>query len=316
MERFDQRQGFLISALVHSVIIMSLASRPYFFARKPAETPQAPAAPEVSRRVFMPPPEVLRQLAPRPIPAPRAEARPAPTPPPPVERGKDRISIGPPVEVRQKDPLLLRREDDLTKAPKGLPNAIPKPQPTPPPVSEPEQGRVAGSEIPGAQGLRRPLGATEAPRGDDGRRGKPGNQEPSIASSLRNFEQRLQSAPTGPLGITSGTGQQMGAFFFDPQGADFTAWLNHFKNEVYRNWILPQPALMGFRGHVDLEFTVARDGSVTGVRMLKTSGTNSLDRAAQNALLASQAMRLPSDFAPDSVTMQVTFYYNEGPERS
>lgn len=315
MERFDQRQGFLISALVHSVIIMSLASRPYFFARKPAEAPATPVAPEVSRRVFMPPPEVLRQLAPRPIPPP--QARPQAPPPPPAERGKDRISIGPPVAVRQREPLVLRREDDLTKAPKGLPNAVPTPQPTPPPLSESQAGRVAGSEIPGAPGLRRPPGATEAPRGDDGRRGKPGTQQPSIASSLKNFEERLQqTTQSGPLGIVSGTGQQMGAFFFDPQGADFTAWLNHFKNEVYRNWILPQPALMGFRGHVDLEFTVARDGSVTSVRLLKTSGTNSLDRAAQNALQASQALRLPSDYSPDSVTMQVTFYYNEGSERS
>ena len=56
-------------------------------------------------------------------------------------------------------------------------------------------------------------------------------------------------------------GQQISGLFFDPAGADFTEWINRFKNEVYRNWILPQPALMGFKGHVAFEFTVERDGS-------------------------------------------------------
>ena len=315
MERFDQRQGFLLSALTHLVIIMSLASRNNLAARK-AEPAPTPATPEVSRRVFMPPADVLRRLAPRPLPPPATHPGPAPAPTPPPPKGKDRISVGAPVLQRQKGPLELRRDDDLTKVAKGRPDAVPKAEPTPPPVAPEQTARVAGGpEVAGAPGQRRPLGAGQAPRGDEGSRLKPGAQEPSITSSLRNLEQRLQTTE-GPLGLASGTGQQMGPLFFDPQGADFTVWLNHFKNEVYRNWIVPQPALMGFRGHVDLEFTVERDGSMSGVRLLKSSGTAALDRAAQNALLGSQLMRLPSDFAPERVTMQVTFFYNEAPERS
>jgi hypothetical protein len=48
----------------------------------------------------------------------------------------------------------------------------------------------------------------------------------------------------------------MGALFFDPQGADFTLWINRFKDEVYRNWNIPEAANLGAaRGHVDFEFT-------------------------------------------------------------
>jgi TonB family protein len=108
----------------------------------------------------------------------------------------------------------------------------------------------------------------------------------------------------------------MGPLFFDPEGADFTLWINHFKNEVYRNWLVPEPALLGFRGHVDLEFAVERDGTLTNLKMLKPSGTPALDRAAQNALLGSRFLPLPADFAPPRVTMQVTFFYNEGPQGS
>jgi TonB family protein len=118
----------------------------------------------------------------------------------------------------------------------------------------------------------------------------------------------------GGGGLGTATGQQMGPLFFDPEGADFTAWINHFKNEVYRNWIVPQSALMGAaRGHVDFEFTVQRDGTLAEVRLLKSSGTPALDRAAGNALVGSRYLALPSDYGPSRVTMQVSFFYGEGP---
>jgi TonB family protein len=79
---------------------------------------------------------------------------------------------------------------------------------------------------------------------------------------------------------------------------------------------VPQPALMGFRGHVDLEFSVERDGTLTNLKLLKSTGTAALDRAAQNALLGSRLLPLPGDFGPERVTMQVTFFYNEGPTGS
>jgi TonB family protein len=58
--------------------------------------------------------------------------------------------------------------------------------------------------------------------------------------------------------------------------------------------------LLGIRGHVDLEFTVERDGSVTGLRLVKSVGNPALDKAAANA--------------PPRVTIQVSFYYGEGPQ--
>jgi protein TonB len=105
----------------------------------------------------------------------------------------------------------------------------------------------------------------------------------------------------------------MGPLFFDPQGADFTRWINHFKNEVYRNWIVPQPARFGMAGHVDVEMVVERDGTISSLRVLKSAGALALDRAAVNALRGSQFLPLPADYDPARVTMQVSFYYNEVP---
>jgi periplasmic protein TonB len=291
--RINQRQGFLVSAIVHLAILMTLASRP-----PSAPTPFEPATPPEPRRprepaVFLPTREELRELV---RPTQPTMPKPMPTSPPRSDL-KDRISIGPPSDVRQKQ-LVLRRDEDLAM-PKGTPRAAPIAPGTPPPPAS-----TATKEArPQARATEGPLAPSPA---DPAR--------PSIASSLRNLERRLEES--GPQGMPTGSGRQMGPLFFDPEGADFTAWINHFKNEVYRNWTVPQPALLGFRGHVDLEFEVERDGRISNLRMLKSTGTPALDRAAQNALLGSRLMPLPADFGPERVTMQVSFFYNDRPQGS
>src|SRR5439155_18439484 len=116
--RLNQRQGFLVSAIVHLAILMTLASHPP--SPPTSIEPVTPAEPKRPPRVALlaPDREVLRQLL-RPQLAP---PKPVATPPPPPN-SKDRISIGPPSDVRQKA-LILRRDEDLVM-PKGTPNAVP-----------------------------------------------------------------------------------------------------------------------------------------------------------------------------------------------
>jgi len=138
---------------------------------------------------------------------------------------------------------------------------------------------------------------------------------PSIASAVDDLSRRAQLESRA--GVPTGRGQNLGGLYFDPQGADFTLWINRFKDEVYRNWIVPQAALFGAsRGHVDFEFTVERDGTMSSLRLVKSSGTASLDRAAQNALTSSRLLPLPDDYGPPRVTMNVSFFYNEAPQGS
>jgi TonB family protein len=309
MGGLNQRQGFLVSAIVHVVILSMLAAR----ADKANQPIRVAQEEPKAERVFLPPPEVLRQLAPRPpVPPPAAVPRPPATPAQP--KAKDRISIGAPSTERAKE-LILRREDDLTATPKGRPDAVPSPVPAPGEVRSAAADR-AGTPSPGvgSGALQLPPGLGSQPTGKEGPPPGPRGSGPSIVSSLQRLEERL--GQMGPRGLESGTGKQMGPLFFDPEGADFTVWINHFKNEVYRNWIVPQAAALGFRGHVDLEFTVERDGAISAIRMLKPSGTVSLDRAAENALRGARLLPLPQDFAPLRVTIQVTFFYNEGPRES
>jgi TonB family protein len=107
----------------------------------------------------------------------------------------------------------------------------------------------------------------------------------------------------------------MGPLFFDPQGADFTQWINQFRTEVYRNWMVPY-AVMMFSGEVQFDFTVQRDGRVTELHMVQSAGNAALDRAARNALIAGRFLPLPADFGPPSVIMRVSFTYNARPSGS
>lgn len=169
--------------------------------------------------------------------------------------------------------------------------------------------------MPGLEGLRLPPGlGRDLPRGDEGTKGRSGPLGRSIEGAVRDLERRI--AQDRQLGLPTGTGQNLAGLYFDPLGADFTLWVSRFKNEVYRNWIVPQPALLGFRGHVEFEFMVERDGTMSSVRMLRSSNIPAFDRAAQNALTGSRFLPLPSDYGPPRITMRVTFYYNEGPAES
>jgi TonB family protein len=291
----NRRPGLLVSTLVHVIVITALVERTVNAPTRPVPAGVTPA--QGARAVLLPPPPaLLRELA-RP-----AQPAPATPPPPPPAQAKDRISVGPRSELRQKGPLILRRDDDLTAVPRGNPQPQPpaqaaEPRPASTPVPPPS---AAGST------LRLPVGG-DLPQPS----GSPGTERRSIASSLRNLDQHISSGAAA--GIPTGTGQQMGPLFFDPQGADFTEWIQHFKNEVYRNWIVPEPALLGFKGHVELEFAVERDGRMNELRLLQSAGTPALDRAARNALVGSRLLPLPADFSPPRVTMRVIFFYNEGP---
>jgi TonB family protein len=120
-------------------------------------------------------------------------------------------------------------------------------------------------------------------------------------------------APSASGTVRGDRSQNLGKLYFDPQGADFTLWVNRFTNEVYRNWMVPQKALRGFRGYVEFEFTIDRNGSMSALRMLKSSEAPPLDRAAEGALTGSRLLPLPDDYKPPSAAMKVTFFYDDVP---
>lgn len=276
--------GMAASAILHALIVM-LAVQAAVVHAPEAPKPAVPVKPQDA--VFLPPPaEIRKMLGLRPTPPP-------PTPPPPPQSGNDRISVGPVGPKRTTDVLEMHRDDDFTKIGTGPGSGAPAPRPAmPQPVPEPPV-RTPGASLSDA-GRPAPVPLRVGPPGP-------------IQSALRRFE---ASGISDPAGAVTGGGGQMGPLFFDPQGADFTEWSQRFKNELFRNWMLPPAAMLGWRGgEVTFQFVVDRGGTVTEIALVSSCGIAAYDRAARNAIQASRLLPLPADYAPATLTVTLTFEY-------
>jgi TonB family protein len=136
----------------------------------------------------------------------------------------------------------------------------------------------------------------------------------SLGDSLRNLQQYLhQENFNNPRG---GNTEQSADIQFDSMGIDFGPWLRRFKNQVERNWLVPQAA-MSFRGRVVIRFNVHRNGYITDLQVLQPASIPALTNAALNALrLSNPTAALPPEYPADKVLFTVTFYYNEDPRSS
>lgn len=114
-------------------------------------------------------------------------------------------------------------------------------------------------------------------------------------------------APMGPsLGVAS--------LRFDPRDADFSAWLERFRVEIYERWPSQAAALqLGDSGRVELEFTVTRSGSVGRTRVRQASGPKRLRQAAEGTVRAARLLPLPPAYEPRTLTARATFVVGEEP---
>jgi TonB family protein len=202
------------------------------------------------------------------------------------------VSIGRQERAQTEGPVELRRGEDLSAVQKGRPDG-------------------AGAASDGAGGGGSGVAAQAGPATPPTAAAPPGAglARPSLADTLRHLDQRI--AAGAARGETSGTIQELGSLHFDPQGADFTKWVQHLENEIYRNWIVPESVLMGFHGKVEIRFTVEKDGRVSDLQVTQSTGVPALDRSAANSILGSRLWPLPPDYAPSSLTITGIFTYNE-----
>lgn len=100
----------------------------------------------------------------------------------------------------------------------------------------------------------------------------------------------------------------------DPKGVDFKPYLIQVLSTVRRNWfaVMPESVHLGQqRGRVVLQFSIARDGSITKVIFTTESGSATLDRAAVAAISMSNRLPpLPAGYKDERVVLQFTFLYN------
>jgi TonB family protein len=147
------------------------------------------------------------------------------------------------------------------------------------------------------------------------------------------IEQSLQAAARGgPHGSGGGGGgdsdlefnnlhpnfsTEMPTILSDTRGVDFGPYLARIVFIVKRNWLslIPESARLGEKGRVGVVFEILKDGSVPQLRLVASSGSDPLDRAAVNGIRASIPFPpLPQEFTGNHLVLQFIFLYNLAPE--
>jgi outer membrane biosynthesis protein TonB len=126
----------------------------------------------------------------------------------------------------------------------------------------------------------------------------------------------------GDYGLGQGRqGQVLGNMevLSDTMGVDFGPYLARILHDVRQNWynLIPEvarPPLMK-KGKLAIEFAILKDGSVTGMQRVVTSGDIALDRAAWGGITASSPFPpLPKEFGGQYLALRFYFFYN--PDKS
>jgi TonB family protein len=96
-------------------------------------------------------------------------------------------------------------------------------------------------------------------------------------------------------------------------GTDFSQYLGKMHSDVNKNWSasLPDAYLKGAKGRSIVRFDINRDGTIVNISLEATSGNDSLDQAAINAVRNSSPLDpLPQTFKGLHITLRCNFQYN------
>jgi TonB family protein len=231
------------------------------------------------------------------------------------------VRIDPKVIRRLAPPELLPEPPASHEPPINMsqPSPAPGPNPTPSLPPSPAPRIDAPSPTPQLEPIKPPQQPPKSsltiPRYSPGR---------AIQQSLDDVTRmggsgRISRGAQGTVpSLGGGSGQEMSnglTLLTDPEGVDFSSYLDRVLASVRRNWysIIPESARMGEQGKVYIDFEIRRDGSVppSEPTLLRTSGKDPLDRAALSSIRASSPFEpLPAAFGGPVIKLRFVFLYN------
>jgi len=322
LARWRRRALFLGSIIGHCLLIIFIAFSPEIFRRgKYLMGIPVTARPERQVTTLWLPPDLLKSLR----------------EPPPETRNlsdKNRRAQGksPTIDPNGIHMPYSRGNTQLPEIARGGP-------PTPPPAAAPTPP-PGGSPAPAPAQPPSP----PQPKNDEGLRLD--DVKPQTGAGAGKFrvptltpgqaiQQSMQSAAQG--GYHGGGGQvgsggnsdlefsnlhpnfstEMPTILSDTRGVDFGPYLARIVYIVRRNWyaVIPESARLGERGRVGIVFEILKDGSVPQLRLVASSGSDPLDRAAVAGIHSSIPFPpLPDEFTGNHLVLQFIFLYNIAPQ--
>jgi TonB family protein len=318
--KWRRRTMYLTSVILHGILVLLLVFSPDLLRRgKQMMGLPVEVAPKKEYSFLLLPPEVLRRLRePPPENAPLSDRN---------RRAQGRSPVINPNGLHM--PYSLGN----TPLPEIAGGKPPAAAPTPPPGGP-------NTSPPGAPG-NQPSNQTHANDGglrledvkpNSGGGGGSGLNLPNLTPG-QAIQQSLQSAARGGrypgAGSGGGDGYGYGSGQFqnlqpnfstegpiilsDTLGVDFGPYLARIVYIVRRNWysMIPESARLGERGRVGIVFEILKDGAVPQLRLVASSGSDPLDRAALASIHASIPFPpLPEEFTGNHLVLQFIFLYN------
>jgi TonB family protein len=125
-----------------------------------------------------------------------------------------------------------------------------------------------------------------------------------------------QGLDLGQMGGEKGTAEA-GPLSFETQWYDWGEYAESMVSKIRVHWYeeMPMPLLQtGLKGVVTIRFLIHRDGTISDITLVTSSGVTPYDFAAKKAIeLASPLKPLPADFPNRTEHVTVMFYYNSEP---
>jgi protein TonB len=106
---------------------------------------------------------------------------------------------------------------------------------------------------------------------------------------------------------------EQGPLSFETQWYDWGDYAQSMVSKIRVNWYanMPQIIRTGMKGVVTIRFTIHRDGRISDITTLDSSGVPPYDQAARKAIeLSSPLKPLPADFPNPTERVTCMFYYN------
>jgi len=307
--RWRRRAMFLLSVVLHGILILIILFSPELFRRGAAMVGiRVERAPKREFSYLFIPPEVLRRMQ-EPPPDTRALS------------DKDRRAQGksPLIDPQGLPMPYSRGNTPLPEIAGGAPTPPPAAPATPPEsqpapnTPEPKKGeglrledvkpdtgaglRLRVPQTTPGEAIRQSLEAAVRGRGREGEALGAGESNLQFENVHPNF------STEAPIIIS------------DTRGVDFGPYLARIVYIVRQNWysLIPETARLGEKGRVAIVFEILKDGSVPQLRLVASSGSDPLDRAAVAGIRASIPFPpLPQEFTGNHLVLQFIFLYNIG----
>jgi len=146
----------------------------------------------------------------------------------------------------------------------------------------------------------------------------PGSDKPPAGSGPASISKSPSSAQSKTPAAQVFENEQKairseGTGLFDTKGFPLGDYASVIIERIKGNWYIPSN-LRSSQGRTTVIFFIDKDGRFTDARIVASSGSNSLDLAALNAIIGSNPFPpLPKGFPGDHVGAKFVFSYNEHP---